>query len=104
MFKFLKNIFSSNNGELRNFIAQGAFLVDVRTPHEFDSGNVKGSINIPLDRIQHQINQFKNKKHIIVFCASGMRSAQAKSILISNGINNVTNGKMWRKIAALKSA
>jgi rhodanese-related sulfurtransferase len=87
---------------LQKKIAQGAFLVDVRTPHEFDSGHVRGSVNIPLNRVQHQINQFKNKPHIVVFCASGMRSAQAKSILISHGITNVTNGKTWRKIVALK--
>jgi phage shock protein E len=102
MFKFLKSLFSSNNDELKKQIAEGAFLVDVRTPHEFDSEHVKGSVNIPLDRVQHQINQFKSKPYIIVFCASGMRSAQAKSILVSNGITNVANGKTWRKIAALK--
>lgn len=81
--------------DLKTIIDEGAFLVDVRTPGEFADGHVKGSVNIPLDSVQTRLLKFKNKKNIIVFCRSGNRSAQAKTILEQNGINNVINGGAW---------
>jgi len=84
--------------DLKNIIEQGAFLVDVRTPGEFLDGHVKGSINIPLNTIPAQLSKFKNKKNIIVFCLSGGRSSQAKSILEQNGFTNVINGGTWRHV------
>lgn len=99
MFSLIKKIFGINHPDhIRDIINQGAILVDVRTPNEFDNGHVKGSINIPLDRITHNLKRFENKNHIIVFCRSGNRSSQAKSILIQNGIENVTNGGTWQSI------
>ena len=81
--------------DLKAAIQEGAFLVDVRSPGEFAEGHVKGSVNIPLDKITQQLTKFKNKKNIIVFCRSGNRSGQAKSILEQQGITNVINGGTW---------
>ncbi|MEZ5027326.1 MAG: rhodanese-like domain-containing protein [Ferruginibacter sp.] len=83
---------------LAQLIEEGAFLVDVRTPGEFAGGHVKGSVNIPLDKVSSQIAKFKNKKNIIVFCQSGGRSAQAKNILQQYGITDVTNGGSWNNV------
>lgn len=99
MFNFLKKIFSGeNNSSLKNLIQDGAFLVDVRSKSEFSSGNVKGSTNIPLDQIANQLTKFEGKDQIIVFCRSGLRSSQAKSILNQNGYTNVTNAGTWIKV------
>lgn len=84
--------------DLKSIIDEGAFLVDVRTAGEFSSGHVKGSVNIPLDTIPRQLTKFKNKKNIIVFCRSGMRSSQAKNILQQNGFTNVVNGGTWETV------
>lgn len=93
MFGIFKNLFSQSKSEdFTMLIKDGAYLVDVRTPQEFAGGSVKGAINIPLDKVQSQLTTFKDKKHIIVFCRSGNRSSQAKSILAQNGFANVTNG------------
>lgn len=97
------NIFggNSNNGNLATLVNDGAFLVDVRTPVEFAEGNVKGSVNIPLDQVQNQLAKFKAKENIVVFCRSGNRSGQAKSILEQNGFKNVTNGGTWQDILSI---
>ena len=97
------NIFQSLFGggatvDLKNIIGEGAFLVDVRTPMEFAEGHVKGSVNIPLNTVASQLSKFKNKKNIVVFCRSGGRSSQAKSILEQNGFTNVINGGSWNNV------
>ena len=96
---FFQKLFSgAPSVDLKSVIDEGAFLVDVRTPAEFASGHVKGSVNIPLDRVPSQIAKFKNKKNVIVFCRSGARSGQAKNILQQNGITNVINGGAWENV------
>ena len=93
---FLSNLFGGQStSNLKSIIDEGAYLVDVRTPSEFAEGNVKGSVNIPLDTIANNLQKFSNKKNIIVFCRSGNRSGQAKVILENNGVKNVTNGGTW---------
>ena len=89
---------SSEKVDLKQVIDGGAFLVDVRTPAEFAAGNVKGSVNIPLDKVASQLPKFANKKNIVVFCKSGGRSTMAKAILNNNGFNNVVNGKTWENV------
>lgn len=104
MFGLFKNLFSQTDDKaLAETIREGAFLVDVRTPGEFASGSVKGAVNIPLDRIESRLGEFKEKKTIIVFCRSGGRSSQAKSILERNGFTNVLNGGTWEHVASLKN-
>lgn len=97
---FFSNIFGGSgiDENLATMINEGAFLVDVRTPAEFAEGHVKNSTNIPLDQVQNQLAKFKDKKQIVVFCRSGNRSGQAKSILERNGFTNVTNGGTWEDV------
>lgn len=99
MFGILKTLFGQNSdNEIRKVINEGAFLVDVRSPAEFSSGNVQGSTNIPLDKISDQLEKFKGKENIVVFCRSGNRSGQAKSILAENGFKNVINAGTWQNV------
>lgn len=100
MFNFLRSIFGSTEREdLSEIIARKPFLVDVRTPSEFAQGHPKGAVNIPLDKIPMSIDKFKGKNEIVVFCRSGNRSSQAKSILQSKGIKNVIDGGTWQNVA-----
>lgn len=93
------NLFGGGaTADLKSIIDDGAFLVDVRTPGEFAEGHAKGSVNIPLDKVTMELAKFKNKKNIIVFCRSGNRSGQAKTILEQQGITNVTNGGTWEAV------
>jgi rhodanese-related sulfurtransferase len=96
---FFSNLFGAQpSANLGQVISDGAFLVDVRTPGEFAEGHVKGSVNIPLDTIPARLADFKDKKHVIVFCRSGNRSGQAKTFLETNGISNVINGGTWTDV------
>ncbi|MCZ8091472.1 MAG: rhodanese-like domain-containing protein [Flavobacterium sp.] len=83
---------------IKDFISKGAIIIDVRTVGEFRDGHIKGSKNIPLDTIFSKVNEIKRfEKPIIVCCRSGMRSAQAASILKNNGIETL-NGGSWQNV------
>ena len=82
--------------DVKGIIENGAVIVDVRTPGEFAGGHVKGSVNIPLDKIQNNITKIKNyRKPVVVCCASGMRSSNAKRILKGAGVEEVYDGGSW---------
>ena len=99
MIHFFKNLFASGPKlNIEELLAKGAMIVDVRTEREFKAGHVKGSINIPLDKLSQNISKFKKSKPIITCCASGMRSATAKEILESTGFTEVYNGGSWTSI------
>ncbi len=89
---------NTDNSQLTEAIKDGAYLVDVRTPAEFAGGSVKGAVNIPLDKVPTELSKFKGKENIVVFCRSGNRSGQAKSILEQNGFQNVVNGGTWQNV------
>ncbi|MFM7726049.1 MAG: rhodanese-like domain-containing protein [Flavobacteriales bacterium] len=79
----------------KDLVKNGAQIIDVRTPGEFKSGHIRGAVNIPLQTISSQMSRIKKDKPVITCCASGMRSASAKSILKSNGFDEVHNGGGW---------
>ena len=70
-------------------INNDAIVIDVRTLDEFNTGHIEGAINIPVDTIS-SIN-YDSDTVIIVYCASGMRSATAAKALISLGYTNIYN-------------
>lgn len=97
---FFSNLFGGGNKvDIKSIIENGAVVIDVRSSGEFANGHVKGSVNIPLDKIQGNINKIKGyKKPIVVCCASGMRSSNAKNLLIKNGLEEVFDGGSWMSI------
>jgi rhodanese-related sulfurtransferase len=76
----------------------GAQIIDVRTPGEFKTGHIQGSINIPLQSLTGSLSKIKKDKPVITCCASGMRSASAKNILKSAGFSEVHNGGGWSSL------
>lgn len=69
-------------------------VVDVRTPGEFRSGAFPDAVNIPLDDLMSGNADLGNDtdREIIVYCATGARSAYAQQVLMSRGYSNVKNG------------
>jgi phage shock protein E len=84
--------------DYRALVKNGAQIIDVRTPGEFQGGHIRGAVNIPLQSISSQMARIKKDKPVITCCASGMRSASAKSILKSNGFEEVHNGGGWMSL------
>ncbi len=72
--------------------ADGALLLDVRTPSEYREGYIPGSKNIPLQALD-EIEEIAENKAVPMFvhCLSGSRSRQATAILRQMGYSNVKN-------------
>lgn len=99
MIEAIKNMFGFEKTDYSKLLKDGAVILDVRSKSEYAGGHIKGSVNITLDSLQNNLNKFKDKnKAIITCCASGMRSASAKSILKANGYSNVHNGGGWQSL------
>jgi phage shock protein E len=100
MIEFFKNLFGAGQKvDLAKLIADGAVIIDVRTPSEYKSGHLKSSVNIPLNTLSSNLSRLDKNKAIITCCASGMRSASAKSMLKSSGFIEVHNGGSWASLS-----
>ncbi|EJL72175.1 rhodanese-like domain-containing protein [Chryseobacterium populi] len=99
MLDAIKKLFGMKKTDYAVLLKEGAIILDVRTKNEYDGGHIKNSVNIPVDQLQKNLSKLKDKnKPIITCCASGMRSASAKSILQNNGYKNVHNGGGWSSL------
>lgn len=99
MLDAIKNLFGKDKTDLAGLVKEGAIILDVRSKSEYAGGHIINSINIPVNELQNNLSKLKNKdKTIITCCASGMRSASAKSILENNGYKNVLNGGGWSSL------
>ena len=77
----------------------GALIVDVRSPQEFNEGHAKKSKNIPLNVLKSKTASLKGKE-IILVCKSGGRAGMAKSILKKEGIIAYNLGP-WQRAQTL---
>ncbi len=99
MLQLLKNIFGIKpNIDFGELNSQGATIIDVRTAREFQSGHLKYSKNIPLDKLVVNISKLNKTKPIIFCCASGARSRVATNIIKSKGFIDVYNGGRWTSL------
>ncbi len=69
---------------------EGIFLLDVRTPQEYASWKIDGSVNIPLQELGMNIGNIPKEKKVVAICAHGQRSQYAASLLKSNGLDAVS--------------
>ncbi|MBK7700447.1 MAG: rhodanese-like domain-containing protein [Saprospiraceae bacterium] len=99
MFAFLKSLFASTPAPDLSEVLSKNLSSLMFAPGEFAQAHPKGAVNIPLDRIGSSLDKFKGKKDIVVFCKSGGRSSQARSILKSNGFENVVDAGPWENVA-----
>jgi rhodanese-related sulfurtransferase len=62
----LKKLFGGTSVDFKTLVKEGAMIIDVRSPAEFNGGHVIGAVNIPLQAIQSSFNKIpKNKVSIL---------------------------------------
>lgn len=79
------------NDELVRLKGQGALIVDVRTPSEFEGSHIPGAINAPMDQIQQTAATWDKDREIVLYCATGARSANVLAYLEGQGFTKVHN-------------
>ena len=97
---WLFNLFKRKNmvEEIKEFLAKGAVVLDVRTLEEWNEGHTEGAEHIVLTTIPVEIEKIKAwDKPVIAVCRSGARSGQAAQFLSRNGID-VINGGPWQDV------
>lgn len=73
-------------------IKSGAKIIDVRSPEEFDDEHYTNAINIPVNLIQARLSELGDKESpLVLYCATGSRSAYAARILAMSGYKKVIN-------------
>jgi phage shock protein E len=72
-------------------IAAGATIVDVRSPEEFRDGAYPGALNIPVQVLSGRMGEIPRDKPVVLYCASGARSAAAARTLKQAGYPDVVN-------------
>jgi rhodanese-related sulfurtransferase len=76
--------------EARQLVADGAVLLDVRSPAEFTAQHLPDAVNIPIDQLGAQLDKVRQfARPVIVYCASGMRSNKAARVLRGAEIQDV---------------
>ncbi len=77
---------------LLNKIQSGAKIIDVRSTEEFSEEHYPNAVNIPVEEIQSRINEVGDKSAaVVLYCASGARSAYAARVLKNAGFTDVVN-------------
>jgi len=95
-----KNLKKTNN--IKEFIDNNAVIIDVRSESEFNSGNLEGSVNVPLKDLMYRVNEFKKDKKYITVCTVGMRAESAKKFFKKRGYQ-VVNGGRWSDLKDLRN-
>jgi len=90
----IKGVKQISTTELKNELNdKNKQYIDVRTPGEFKSNNIRGFKNLPLQQLAQKSNELSKEKEVVVICQSGMRSGQASKLLKKKGFKQVTNVK-----------
>ena len=66
-------------------------LIDVRTPAEVARGAIPGARNIPLHLLPMREHELGTAQHVVFYCQTGARSAQACAFLAARGRRNIYN-------------
>ncbi len=82
-----------SNAQAEALIKRGARVVDVRTPEEFAAAHIPGAENVPVDAVVAQAQTWDKTKPVLLYCATGERSAWAFQQLAQAGFEHLYNLK-----------
>jgi phage shock protein E len=82
-------------------VADGAEVVDVRTPEEFDTGHLDGAVNIDYQAADFadRVAELPREASYVVYCASGRRATGAVEQMRDLGFTDVVNGGGYSDLA-----
>jgi phage shock protein E len=82
-------------------VADGADVIDVRTPEEFDAGHLDGAVNIDYqaDDFAARVEELPREASYVVYCASGRRATGAVEQMRDLGFTDVVNGGGYEDLA-----
>jgi len=69
----------------------GALIIDVREPNEYDQIRARGSVLLPLGRLNNRVKDLPRDRELLMMCRTGVRSQNATQFLNAQGFENVTN-------------
>ena len=72
-------------------VENGAYLLDVREPDEWEAGHAPDAHHLPMMEVPARMAEVPTDAEVVVVCRSGGRSGQVTSYLIGNGWDNVRN-------------
>jgi rhodanese-related sulfurtransferase len=121
MFSFLKRLVSGAGESVTveqaaRLLAEGALLIDVRSPAEWASGRARGGVNVPLGELQAKGKkalesrgvQCRDVQTLLLICRSGMRSRMACAALAADPTLrtvNVSGGMLaWQRVGLAMEA
>jgi hydroxyacylglutathione hydrolase len=64
-------------------------VVDVRTPREWNTKHIDGSLNLPLNHLEERLQEIPRDRTVVVACAGGYRSSIAASLLQRQGLDKI---------------
>jgi rhodanese-related sulfurtransferase len=96
------SIIGLGNNKIKEALRRGTIVIDVRTASEFDQGKVRGSINIPTDRIDINLRRIAHMHRPIIICSnSDSDNEKVISFLKANGVKEIYNGGHWARMLNL---
>ncbi len=97
---------SKGKTEVKPIDMNSLIVIDVRSTEEFKSGAYPDAINIPLDELTNRLDELGSNRtrEIVVYCASGGRSAYAQRMLEQVGYTHVKNGGGIASMMASRNA
>jgi molybdopterin/thiamine biosynthesis adenylyltransferase/rhodanese-related sulfurtransferase len=85
---------------VREQVSNGAVVIDVREPEEWSAGHIPGAVHVPKSYLESRVEGAVSdrSRQVILYCASGNRSAWATRTLIDDlGYESMTGGfTLWK--------
>jgi rhodanese-related sulfurtransferase/rubrerythrin len=92
---YFKPVVTWNTDQVRAFLKEqpdGSYnLVDVRQPREYEQGHLPGAQLIPVKTLDERLIELDPDKPTITYCAAGVRSRAAASVLNNAGFGEVVS-------------
>lgn len=85
-------VYSTTPQQANELLSQGGVeIVDVREPHEWSGGHIKGARLLPLEQLRANPKAALPRDGVLFVCAAGTRSQTAARIAASVGLTKVYN-------------